>query len=388
LRAYGTRPFTLSERLLTEPRILIDYIYGIFFPHLGGQGIFHDNYPFSTGLFDPPATAACLLILGAALGFAWKLRRAHPWFSFAVFWFLAGHLIESTVWPLELYFEHRNYLPMVGPLLALAGVAASARGKAASISAVAFSAWLLIVAGLTFINAKTWGDRGTLSAVWLKENPASTRAIQMRASYLVDIGDLSGARRVFRHGLARKPDAQELGLQLALLDCETKGLDASRWNEVLHIASHAREPRIVPTLVASFGRQARGGRCPGTLPADGIVALGRAALANPMIQFRRQAVAYIYVELSRQSVFERNLDQTMAYLDASYRAVPNPMVARNQAVYLLSAGLPDAAMEYLRKSESSPWPWFKRRLLGMRGLNSNLWLDAKRMKAAMNKPKP
>jgi hypothetical protein len=388
VRAYGTRSFTLPERVLTEPRILLDYLHGIFLPHLGGQGIFHDNYPFSTGLFDPPATAACLLLLAIAITSAWKMRRAHPWYSFAVFWFLAGHLIESTVWPLELYFEHRNYLPMVGPLLALVAGIASAPAKARKIGAVALSAWLLIVMGLTFVNARIWGDRGALSAVWLQENPLSTRAIQMRASYLVDHGDIAHARSVLSQGLARNPAAQELALQLALLDCETTGLEPARWNRMLEIARTAREPRIVPTLVASFGRQARGGRCHGTLPERGLVALGQAALANPVIQFRKESVAYIYVELSRQSVYERNLDQTMAYLDASYQAVPNPMVARNQAVYLLSAGLPDAAMEYLRKSESTRWPWFKRKLLDMRGLNSNLWRDAARMKAATDKQKP
>jgi hypothetical protein len=78
----------------------------------------------------------------------------------------------------------------------------------------------------------------------------------------------------------------------------------------------------------------------------------------------------------------------MAYLDASYQAVPNPVVATNQAIYLLTAGLPDDAMEYLRKSESARGPWFKRTLLDMQGMNANLWRDAARMKAAMDKRTP
>lgn len=388
VRAYGSRSFTLPERLLTEPRILLDYLHGIFLPHLGGQGIFHDNYPFSAGLFDPPATAACLLLLAAAVGSAWKLRRTHPWYAFGVFWFLAGHLIESTVWPLELYFEHRNYLPMVGPLLALAAATAAAPDRLRRIGMATLCAWLPIVAMLTFVNARIWGDRGALSAVWLQENPTSTRATQMRASYLVDTGDVAGGRDALEQGLRRNPDAQELGLQLDSLDCETIGLTPARWSHMLEVTRTTREPRIVPTLVASLGRQARGGRCQGTLPPGGLESFADAALANPVIQFRRDAVAYIYVELSRQALFDRDLNRTMAYLDASYRAVPNPIVARNQAIYLLTAGLPEAAMEYLRKSESTPGPWFKRTLLDMRGLNSNLWRDAARMKAVMDNQKP
>jgi len=388
MRAYGSRSFTLPERLLTEPRILLDYLHGIFLPHLGGQGIFHDNYPFSSGLFQPPATAVCLLLLAVAIGSAWRLRRTHPWYAFGVFWFLAGHLIESTVWPLELYFEHRNYLPMVGPLLALVAAIASAPARIRRIGVATLCAWLLIVAGLTFVNARIWGNREALSAVWLQENPASTRATQMRASYLVDTGNIAGARDVLKQGLRRNPGAQELGLQLDALDCETVGLTPARWAHMLEVTRSTREPRVVPTLVASFGKQARGGRCHGTLPADGLATFADAALANPVVQFRRDAVAYIYVELSRQALFDRDLNRTMAYLDASYQAVPNPIVARNQAIYLLTAGLPDAAMEYLRKSESTPGPWFKRTLLDMRGLNANLWRDAARMKAVMDKQKP
>jgi hypothetical protein len=383
LRAYGTRAFDLQERLLTEARVLVDYLHGIFLPHLGGQGIFHDNYPVSTGLFQPPATAVCVLLLLVAIGSAWKLRREHPWYSFSVFWFLAGHLIESTVWPLELYFEHRNYLPMVGPLLALVVAAASAPPRVRKLCVATLGIWLLAVAGLTHVNARIWGDRDALSQVWLHENPTSRRAIQMRASYLEDIGDIAGARAVLRKGLASGPDMQELDLQLASLDCGTTGLSPARWAHMLATARNAPEPRIVPSIVAAFGRQARSGRCHGTLPAGGLETLAEAALANPVIQFRKDAVAYIYVELSRQSLYERDLNRTMAYLDASYQAVPNPIVARNQAIYLLTAGLPDAAMEYLRKSESTRGPWFKRWLLDMRGLNATLWQDAVRMKAAM-----
>jgi hypothetical protein len=382
--AYATRSFTLPERLLTEPRVLIDYIHAIFLPHLGGQGIFHDGYVVSRGLFTPWTTALCLLVLVAAVVSAWRLRRAHPWYAFGVFWFLGGHLIESTIWPLEIYFEHRNYLPMVGPLLALAAGLAATPSRMRRPAILALSGWLLLICGLTVVNARVWGDRGALSAVWLKENPGSTRAAQMRASYLADIGDLAGARRTLQQGLERNSAARELVLQMIFLDCRTNGLRPGQWSDALEVARTVHESRIVPRLIAGFGTEARGGRCKGTLPEHGFTELGEAALANPTIRRRKQSLAYIYVELSRQSVSERDLNRTMALLDASYRASPNPMVARNQAIYLLSAGLPDAAMEYLRRSESNDWPWFKRKLLDMPAMNSSLWKDARAMKAALD----
>ena len=44
----------------------------------------------------------------------WKNR--FPILSFGILWYLAGHLLESTVIRLQIIFEHRNYLPSYGPL--------------------------------------------------------------------------------------------------------------------------------------------------------------------------------------------------------------------------------------------------------------------------------
>jgi tetratricopeptide (TPR) repeat protein len=45
---------------------------------------------------------------------AWIYRKKFPVFAWAVAWFLIAHLIESTIIPLEIIFEHRMYLPSIG----------------------------------------------------------------------------------------------------------------------------------------------------------------------------------------------------------------------------------------------------------------------------------
>ncbi len=54
---YAYRDFTLTERLLTQARILWDYIGQLLWPELDRLGVFHDDYPLSTGLFMPRVTA-------------------------------------------------------------------------------------------------------------------------------------------------------------------------------------------------------------------------------------------------------------------------------------------------------------------------------------------
>jgi hypothetical protein len=110
------RDFSPAERMLTEPRLLLTYLTQFFWPDPAGMPFYFDNVIASRGLLDPTATlgaiALCLLLLGAALACVWHGRA--PLFAFAVLWFFGAHLLESTTVPLELGFEHRNYLPVFG----------------------------------------------------------------------------------------------------------------------------------------------------------------------------------------------------------------------------------------------------------------------------------
>ena len=377
--SFRAREFTMSERLLTESRILFDYVRQILLPRVGMQGIFHDGFVVSKGLFAPPATAVAILLLIGLLAAAWRLRTRWPLFAFAVFWFLGGHLIESTIWPLELYFEHRNYLPMVGPLFAVVACVAGMTPKNRRAGWLLLGAWLAMATGLTAVNARTWGNRAELATVWLQENPRSPRAVQMVASYQADAGDMQAARRTLQAGLARMPEAEEFAMQATLADCFTVGLTRAQWNALLVVAGHVRYSAIVPDLVSRFGQEARAGRCHGTLRDGDFIALSEAVIRNPAIAWRGDTLGYLYYEMSRQAAYDRDLQKTMDYLDASYAYRPNPLVARNQAIYLLTAGLPEDAMRYLRRSETTPQPWIKRELLDIRGMNARLWESARRM---------
>ena len=122
--AYGYRPFTLSERVLTEARIVWFYIFQIFVPNVSWLTFYHDDFVISTDLLTPPSTL--LAVLGPHCScLLWRLfsvRRA-PLVGFGIFWFYGGHLLESTMFPLELIFEHRNYLPMFGLYVAVLALA-------------------------------------------------------------------------------------------------------------------------------------------------------------------------------------------------------------------------------------------------------------------------
>ncbi len=108
--SYGSRPFTLEERLLTQPRVLLGYLSQIFYPLPKRFSIAHD-VTVSVSLFHPWATLPSILAVFGMIGGAIFLARRRSIIAFAVLFFFLNHAVESTVFPLELVFEHRNYLP-------------------------------------------------------------------------------------------------------------------------------------------------------------------------------------------------------------------------------------------------------------------------------------
>ncbi|MFZ5573413.1 MAG: tetratricopeptide repeat protein [Thermodesulfobacteriota bacterium] len=107
---YAKKGFTLSQRLMTESRVLVYYVSLLVFPHPSRLNLEYD-FPLSRGLLNPPDTLFCLAVLAILTGAAVVNARKERLLSFCVLWFLGNLIIESTVIPVEIIFEHRLYLP-------------------------------------------------------------------------------------------------------------------------------------------------------------------------------------------------------------------------------------------------------------------------------------
>ena len=179
---FGIRPWTIAERLLTEPRVLVDYVQLLVVPRVLSTGLYNDGYIVSTGLLSPASTLPSLLALLALVVAGFALRRRTPVLACAILFVLAGHLIESTVLPLELYFEHRNYIPalLLGWPVArgLVGLRLNKDARAALCAVL-----LLMLAWLTWQRASLWTQQDQMAYLWAEQNPTSSRA-QATAAFL------------------------------------------------------------------------------------------------------------------------------------------------------------------------------------------------------------
>ena len=107
---YGSRPFTLPERLLTQPRVIFFYIGQLLHPSGATFALLHD-IPISTHLFSPWTTLPAILLLALSIAACFLFSRKWPLFAFSTLFFFLNHAIEGSFISLELIFEHRNYLP-------------------------------------------------------------------------------------------------------------------------------------------------------------------------------------------------------------------------------------------------------------------------------------
>lgn len=173
----GYRNFSTLQRLLTEPRVLCDYIGWTLLPNLNSLTFYHDDLPLSLGLLSPPTTLLAIAALFGLLVLALWQRKARPLFCLGILWFFAGHSMTATIIPLELVFEHRNYFPSAGLLLAAASLVALEPGLRLPVARMLLAAgFIAFFAFITFLRAEEWSNPVRLAYSEALKRPHSQRA--------------------------------------------------------------------------------------------------------------------------------------------------------------------------------------------------------------------
>lgn len=221
IHSYISREFSLAERLLSEPRALWAYVRAILLPGGASIGVFHDDFAVSRTLFSPastlPALAGLVLLTGYSL---YVSNRPRTWAVAAgLALFLCGHLIESTVVPLELYFEHRNYWSSAGLLLAVATLAIEFWPGSRRLLAMLAALYFALITGITAMQARSWGSEGRLLADAALYHPHSIAAQTALGEYLLPSHPVLAMQTVAT-AANNAPDLTDvLGLQLISMHC-------------------------------------------------------------------------------------------------------------------------------------------------------------------------
>lgn len=173
---YGGRPFSMAERLLTQPRVVLHYISLLIYPAPGRLNLDYD-FPLSYSLLSPPTTLIAILVIVGMLGFAIYAARKKRLYSFCILWFLGNLVIESSTIPLEIIYEHRTYLPSMMAIFLLVILFHQGVKYKHVLFTCLVSVALFFSIG-TYSRNKVWQDDLTLYADNYKKSPNKARVNQ------------------------------------------------------------------------------------------------------------------------------------------------------------------------------------------------------------------
>lgn len=358
------RPWTLGERLLTQARIVMDYLALLWLPRPYSHGLFNDAVTASTGLFRPWTTAASLLALAILSASALVGRRRWPAWSAAILFFLVAHLMESSVVALEMYYEHRNYVPallMFWPLALWLTDSGPRHGSpTASARLARFKRALIILlplllATLTWLRADLWGNPNEQAALWALYNPDSPRAQAYAAQLDVARGDTATAIERLEPMLERRQDDIQAALNLVGAKCAAGTLTASDLDQAkvaLRTTRHFERMgyRWFEQSIATATQPP----CP-QLHLGAIKALLAAASENPFaaqVRGRRQDILNLNARLA---LMEGEPDSALALFNSALDEDIRPGAALAQAAQLGRAGHPVLGLAHLEYFDNSGW---------------------------------
>lgn len=176
------RAFSMIERMLSQGYVLYKYLVYYVLPGSAGMGLYHDDVGYLLQDDGHLWMGLFWLLHGVIIALCIWLRRAVPIIAFGVLFYYASHVIESTLIPLELMFEHRNYLGSIGLSVAVgAGLWQLYRAllvKGVSSLVVQSLVALPVIILLVFLAHRSaiWSDYRILAPKWAAEHPYSLRA--------------------------------------------------------------------------------------------------------------------------------------------------------------------------------------------------------------------
>ena len=203
LQGYQAYPFTLSQRLLTEPRVLFQYLALILLPWPSRLSVEHDP-AISTSLFSPWTTLPAILTWIVLLALGLRYARRSPLLSFALLWFLATLFLESSFIPLDLMFEHRLYLPslaVIAPLIA--GLVLYTPRRRATLFSLGLLVLVLLVS--TLARNRVWQTDQGLWRDCVRKTPFQASSFNNLGGFYDRKGQLERAITYYHHAIRLNP---------------------------------------------------------------------------------------------------------------------------------------------------------------------------------------
>lgn len=254
-KSFEMRPFSQIERVLTQPRVLLFYLSLLFYPIPQRLSLEHD-FTVSTSLWHPWSTFPAILGVGLLIALGVYLARKRPLLAFAILFFFLSHAVESSFLPLEMVFEHRNYLPSVFLFLPIAAVWMDVKAICQSrnrqlgvlLQVFSFLIPILLLAG-TYARNLDWQSEGRLWADAHLKAPGRARPVFNLAKDLERRGHYKQAIILYEKSMTLVPPRRKHFEIMALTNIGTIFYKANQHDKAIDYYRKALE--LLPETVQS-----------------------------------------------------------------------------------------------------------------------------------------
>lgn len=354
---YPFRDFTMLERLLTQPYILLTYLKLAFFPDLFSYNPFHDNIQVFQSDNLPLFAIFSILIVIVLLVVAIRWNRRLPVLSFGILWFFAAHLLESTVIGLELYFEHRNYVALFGPCFAIGWYLRLFSQQHHKLVVLGSVSYFLLLVGITAFIAQLWGKPSQAAELWFEQQFGSERVTEHYALLNLEQGNTMQAYFALQAQVKACDTCIGARLQYALVACAVDDENSMQENidRVKQLAASQHMIGSAPAVLASFKAQIQNQNC-SFLNINQLVALNQLLLQYQTIG--TNAGKHFALLLNLHELFDTLNDKaaSLQYLQQAFAARPSLQLGEvifNNLLDDHDPSMADAFLQQLCLSNSS-----------------------------------
>lgn len=254
---YSNRIFTFQDRIYTEPIALVSYLKELLLPQVIDVALQRDDFYTSSSLWDLRTSASILFLIMLMICAVLSIRnRDTRYLGAGILIFFAGHLLESTIFPLRLYFEHRNYFPSIGVYMCVVLFSAH------MFNSINIKNWLLVLLTViyclvlsqhSFRQSIVWSSRDLIVFNSYRNHPQSLEVNLSTAGYLVEKGDYENGLMINSDIINARPEVSfPAKIQRFYIYCERGDYIPENEYGILDRDLNLKNPLLISTALANF----------------------------------------------------------------------------------------------------------------------------------------
>ncbi len=322
LALFADKKITLGDSVLTQLNAVVFYLKLIIIPQLADMGLYHDDFPIVRA-FNLQTVLCGLLLAGLAFTIFFTRKRA-PLIAFGLAWFFVSHAIESTILPLEMVSEYRNYLASFGILLIATSYFIPFFNKldiAPKRFYIIFSFFLIaLLATITAQRSNIWSSNNKFLQESRIQHPLSPRVHIEIANFFLQEQQYALAFVELDEAARLNPYNAGIPLHKMLIYCRLQAVPPRLYEEAKQML---RQGEITPYVITIFDTMVKNmlnQQC-NAIDKKKMIALIHAAYENPYLRYKpRYKAALLHLEASLE-LLNTNSDKSRLLLLNAYDTI-------------------------------------------------------------------